>query len=64
LKDDGVLIIEDIQNFDSIKVFIENIPKSKFFDYEPLVFDLRDKKNYRVGMMMLFLQLKKKVGPI
>jgi tetratricopeptide (TPR) repeat protein len=45
LKDDGVLIIEDIQNFESIKVFIENIPESKFFDYEPLVFDLRDKKN-------------------
>jgi glycosyltransferase involved in cell wall biosynthesis len=45
LKDDGVLVIEDIQNFDSIKVFIENIPESKFFDYEPLVFDLRDKKN-------------------
>jgi glycosyltransferase involved in cell wall biosynthesis len=45
LKDEGVLVIEDIQNFDSIKVFIENIPESKFFDYEPLVFDLRDKKN-------------------
>jgi SAM-dependent methyltransferase len=45
LKDDGVLVIEDIQNFESIKVFIENIPESKFFDYEPLVFDLRDKKN-------------------
>ena len=45
LKDDGVLVIEDIQNFDSIKVFIENIPESKFFDYEPLFFDLRDKKN-------------------
>jgi glycosyltransferase involved in cell wall biosynthesis len=45
LKDDGVLVIEDIQNFDSTKVFIENIPESKFFDYEPLVFDLRDKKN-------------------
>lgn len=45
LKDDGVLVIEDIQNFDSIEVFIENIPESKFFDYEPLVFDLRDKKN-------------------
>jgi tetratricopeptide (TPR) repeat protein len=45
LKDNGVLIIEDIQNFESIKVFIENIPESKFFDYEPLVFDLRDKKN-------------------
>jgi predicted O-methyltransferase YrrM len=45
LKDDGVLVIEDIQNFDSIKVFMENIPESKFFDYEPLVFDLRDNKN-------------------
>lgn len=45
LKDDGVLVIEDIQNFNSIEVFIKNIPKSKFFDYEPLVFDLRDKKN-------------------
>jgi hypothetical protein len=45
LKDDGVLIIEDIQNFESIKVFIENIPESKFFDYEISVFDLRDKKN-------------------
>ena len=35
LKDDGVLVIEDIQNFDSIEVFIENIPESKFCDYEP-----------------------------
>ncbi len=44
LKDDGVLIIEDIQSFDSIKVFLDSIPASKFFDYDTSVFDLRDKK--------------------
>ena len=45
LKDEGVLVIEDIQNFDSIKVFIENIPESKFFYYKLLFLVLKEKKN-------------------
>lgn len=44
LKENGILIIEDVQSIDSIELFKKIIPNSDIFDYEIQVFDLRENK--------------------
>lgn len=44
LKEDGILVIEDIQDYDYIEEFKNNIPPSDFFEYETLTYDLREEK--------------------
>lgn len=44
LKENGILIIEDVQNINSIEVFKEIIPNSDIFDYQIEVIDLRENK--------------------
>jgi FkbM family methyltransferase len=45
LNNNGVLIIEDILNFDFLEKLKNNIPKSQNFDYEVTVYDHRKEKN-------------------
>jgi cephalosporin hydroxylase len=44
LKEDGVLVIEDIQNINTVQKLQDCIPLSDLFDYETQVLDLRENK--------------------
>lgn len=45
LKVNGVLIIEDILNFDFLETLKQSIPTSKIFNYEITIYDHRKEKN-------------------
>jgi predicted O-methyltransferase YrrM len=62
LKEDGILIIEDIQNFDSIEVFKKSIPYSKFFEYEIDVYDLRETKGRYDDVLFCIRKKEKKIS--
>jgi len=60
LKVNGVLIIEDIQNFDDIDLIIQSIPKSDLYEYDVKVYDLRSKKE-RYDDVILIITKKDKI---
>jgi len=60
LKDNGILIIEDIQDFSSIDVFKQSIPKSEFFDYEVSLYDRRGEKQRYDDVLFVIKKTSKK----
>lgn len=60
LKDNGMLIIEDVQDINNVNFFIDNIPASDFFDYKVFVFDLRHKKNRYDDILLVINKTIKK----
>jgi predicted O-methyltransferase YrrM len=60
LKEDGMLIIEDIQDFSSIEVLKESIPTSDYFDYEIEVYDHRGIKSRYGDVLFLIKKTKRK----
>lgn len=62
LKEDGILVIEDIQSFDSVEVFKNSIPSSKFFDYEVDVYDLRENKGRYDDVIFTIKKKSKKLN--
>lgn len=60
LKVNGVLIIEDIQNFEDVDSLKQSIPLSDVYDYHFEVHDLRYKKN-RYDDVMVTITKKEKI---
>lgn len=56
LKEDGVLIIEDIQDFNNVEKIISNIPNTNEFSFE--IYDLREKKG-RYDDVVICIRKKK-----
>lgn len=59
LKVNGIMVIEDIQDVDTIKEILSVIPDSEIYDYKPRVFDLRDKKNRYDDVILVIKKVEK-----
>jgi len=61
LKKDGILIIEDLQNYDYFSSLINAIPKSPFFNYNVKLIDNRHLKN-RYDDIIVTITKKEKIA--
>jgi len=58
LKEDGILIIEDIQDISSVNILKNSVPQSELFDYEVTLYDRREIKQ-RYDDILLTIRKKK-----
>lgn len=62
LKPDGVLIIEDVQRIEDVSELISKIPNSDIFDYEYILYDLRDVRGRYDDILFVIKKTTKKLS--